>query len=1469
MALKVLHAGDGYTYLLRQVATGDTPRQGRDPLAAYYHAEGNPPGEWIGSGIIALGVHGEVREDQMQALYGERLHPEANALIATAVAQGANITNALVDVRLGRRLAQYDNDIPLIAELQAAYKRFEQAHRRRPDIQERRDIKEQVAAALLSLRDPYRVWADTEVRTYITDELGRARQPVSGFDLVFSQPTKSADILWALGDHRTRTALEQAHHDAVRTAMTYLEHEAAFSRAGKAGIAQIDTAGLVATAFTHRESRAGDPNLHTHVAVANVALCGDGRWRTLDSRQLHHAAVSASEVYNAAWERGVTNRLNVRWTTTPRGPGKRPVRDIAGIPQEWVVGFSQRRTQVEAIYDQLVARYVRAHGATPSRSIQLKLAQQAATTDRPDKAGLRSLRDQLADWTRRARDLRPDLDIPGVVRAAVTAAPSTPPDRVDVPTLSAAVIHAVSERRATWTVYHVRAEAERVLRGLRTGPEHEHTALREAVVGRALDHDSVKLDITPDPPPAMLRRADGESVLRRRGFARYTSNAILGAEQRLVQAARIRHGPAVADGVVDKVLTHLDRKAKGRSRITLNPGQRDLVRSFVSSGRALTVAIGPPGTGKSTAMRAVAEVWRTTGGRVIGLAPSAAAASVLGDMLGIPADTIHSLVTARLHHQPVDIRQGDMLLVDEAGMAGTLMLDHIRSLAAQRGAVVRLVGDYRQLAAVEAGGVLRLIHTQTGGVELTEVHRFRDPTEAQAVLQVRVGDRRAVSWYAKHDRLHGGPQAALLDKLYTAWRIDRDNDHAAIMSSDTNDIVAELSARAQTELRATGHVDPTGIPLRDGNHAGRGDTIVTRLNRRDLRPRLTDHVKNGDLWTVQRVNPDGSLKARHLKHKGTVTLPAHYVTHFVELGYAATIHRTQGINVDIAHAHLSPHATRQLATVALSRGTDQNHLYLDTTAVLAPDEPPVLPGDLFYRHRETRPVVAAFAALLTNDGTEKTATETQQDARELPYRLDHQVPEYEHALLLYHGTDPETQAEQWVEDALPQLADTILADDAWPSLQAVLHEIHDIGHDPTEILATNASSRELDTAQSIAKVLHHRLNEHLEELEPTPLRSPPASADPDKSFVPIWLPPPPVQPAHDVEHAELLHWLQNKHDSIARRVEELALNAIQRQPSWLVSLGPPQSLDRRLQWLDAVAQIAAFRERWSVPDTDPEILGPPACGTRERARRWLANTVDAHRHDSPQPTKPSTLPISDVGPAPVSANRLRADIHKAATTYLEHQAAQWLRQALPTETDPITADPAWPALAQLLHHVDDTGTNPVTALIDARAERETRTAKSLTKVLHHRLGALLPKQPTATRDPAAPKPLPTDAARAMRNRLTEIGRNTRHTESTAIPPPTPNPTALRPATNSHQPNVPTPGTDFFRDLAEASTAYLNHIAASTAREKPRPNTNALKTRAARLLARLRRGTASEKATEPHTQPAPYTQPRQKGPHLKP
>ena len=141
-------------------------------------------------------------------------------------------------------------------------------------------------------------------------------QPVAGFDLTFS-PVKSVSTLWAVADRQMAAQIEQAHHAAVRDALRFLEENALFTREGPQGIRQVNVRGLVAAAFIHRDSRAGDPDLHTHVAVANQVQTLGGRWLSIDGRVLFKATVAASETYNTALEKHLRDRLGARFADGP------------------------------------------------------------------------------------------------------------------------------------------------------------------------------------------------------------------------------------------------------------------------------------------------------------------------------------------------------------------------------------------------------------------------------------------------------------------------------------------------------------------------------------------------------------------------------------------------------------------------------------------------------------------------------------------------------------------------------------------------------------------------------------------------------------------------------------------------------------------------------------------------------------------------------------------------------------------------------------------------------------------------------------------------------------------------------------------------------------------------------------------------------------------------------------------------
>jgi ATP-dependent exoDNAse (exonuclease V) alpha subunit len=268
-----------------------------------------------------------------------------------------------------------------------------------------------------------------------------------------------------------------------------------------------------------------------------------------------------------------------------------------------------------------------------------------------------------------------------------------------------------------------------------------------------------------------------------------------------------------------------------------------------------------------------------------------------------------------------------LVIIDEAGMADTLTLDAAVQFAIDRGANVRLVGDDQQLAAIGAGGVLRDITHTHGALRLTELHRFTDPAEAAASLALREGDPSGLEFYLDHGRIHVGDVATTTEDAFTAWVSDRAAGLDSIMLAPTRRLVAQLNARARAH-RLGQSPAASEASLADGNQASVGDVIITRSNDRRLRLTATDWVKNGDRWTITRIDQNGDLTARHNRSRLIVRLPADYVHHSTGLGYATTIHAAQGATADTMHGLLTGQESRQQLYTMLSRGRHANHLYL-------------------------------------------------------------------------------------------------------------------------------------------------------------------------------------------------------------------------------------------------------------------------------------------------------------------------------------------------------------------------------------------------------------------------------------------------------------------------------------------------------------------------------------------------------------
>ncbi|MCU4187023.1 relaxase domain-containing protein [Acidiferrimicrobium sp. IK] len=805
---------------------------------------------------------------------------------------------------------------------------------------------------------------------------------MAGFDLTFSPP-KSVSVAWALADEGTKAVIYEYHRRAVSFVIGYAEAQVFRSRSGANGIVEEDITGVVAAAFTHWASMADDPQLHDHVVVWNRACSvSDGKWRTLDSRGLFKARTTLSELHQGVLSDLLTGALGVGWEARGRRHSTRPRYEIAGVGEALMAEFSQGAGQIAVYRDDLNVAFVAARGRQPTGVEQMRLAQHATLATRPRKthAGL----DELTDgWRSRA-----SRHIGGEQVAWV----ANLKDRNDLPLLRAddladpilqdaaeAVLSGVAERHATYGRQNLLAETHRILHGVRFASPDDRVTVAERITDIAVDRS---LSLT---PPAMFHtpdryvRADGSSRLHPASRVVYTTQALLDAEARLLAGGRTVDGPTVT---VETVAAVTDANLPGRD-YGLSVDQAVAVEKIAVSGRVLDVLVGPAGTGKTSTMAGLRTVWEAARGpgSVIGLAPSAAAAEVRGDEVGIDTENtakwltewrrILQLVVRRVrlagrlarhpHRSSADarkgagqvkeldgavderrLRSGQLVIVDEASLAGTFALDEIVTAAGDAGAKAVLVGDWAQLSAVEAGGAFSLLVADRGDLapELVDVRRVRSDWEKTASVELRLGHDSAVDAYSDHGRVVGGDRTDMPERLYQAWKADIDAGRSSLMIAADAATVAELNRRARADRVAAGKVADDrvaagkvadeGVAVGDGQRVGVGDEVITRANNRLLATGRR-WVKNGDRWTVTATNTDGSIAVRRAGGTGEVVLPADYAAAHVELAYATTAHRAQGRTVDTAHAMVSPTTTREVLYVAATRGRESNRLWTPAT----------------------------------------------------------------------------------------------------------------------------------------------------------------------------------------------------------------------------------------------------------------------------------------------------------------------------------------------------------------------------------------------------------------------------------------------------------------------------------------------------------------------------------------------------------
>ena len=708
----------------------------------------------------------------------------------------------------------------------------------------------------------------------------RGDGPVPGFDLTFSAP-KSVSLLWGLGGPVAALEVQAAHREAVGAALNYMQRNACWTRRGAGGAEFVQGSGYLAAAYRHRSSRNGDPQLHTHVLVANATQGPDGRWTRLYHPAIYDHATTASYIYEAHLRHELSQRLGVRWQALRKG-----IAEIEGFANEHLRAFSTRRAEI-------------LEAAGPDASVR---SMQVATlaTRKPKEADI-SRGELLERWRSRAKEI--GLDRKTIERTF------DPELRLH---LGAAEAHTVStwqvDRAASAAASHFdRRDAIQAVAGLLSSgaPGAEVEQLAEAYLA-------------------------SESVIQVAESAkgpRYTTRRIWELEREALAAVermKTQGPPPAGELIAARVIG---------ARPTLKADQREMIRRLLTNPEGVAVVIGEAGTGKTFAIVAAAEGWVQAGTELRAAAPTWRAANVMRDE-GLPAISIASLLVelGRAEHEGGEgLAPGSVLLIDEAGMVDSATLARLVSHAKAAEAKLVLLGDPEQLGEIEAGGLFRAIADRTEPVRLDEVIRHEYELDREAAKRIRDGEgRKALSLYRSSERVIVAPDAeARREAMVADWHRSFERGEDAVMIAKRNVEVAKLNAMAREVRKQAGKLGGEEIEV-GGQLFAAGDQVITRVNDRQA------DIYNRERWRIAEVDAQArSVVLDGIDTRRRVCVDAVYLERVnpyneapaLEHAYAVTTYSAQGATVDRAYVMADPSMDKQELYVAVSRSREETWLY--------------------------------------------------------------------------------------------------------------------------------------------------------------------------------------------------------------------------------------------------------------------------------------------------------------------------------------------------------------------------------------------------------------------------------------------------------------------------------------------------------------------------------------------------------------
>ena len=854
----------------------------------YYSGKGESPGWWAGSLAKQTGLTGVAEEAAVRRLFAgqdpltgeQRVAPLWRADPRSRLDAGP-LQAALREFAVSRGVE--------VRDLATGERLRNQLQRISGGRKVSAVVVERVCRTVLD-RNPEELYGDAyaEARKHVGKRID-AR--VASFDLSFSDP-KSVSLLAAGSSAEVRAEVQAARHAAIREVLGWLEQEAVGVRRGHNGVDRFRGSGITAAAFDHRTSREGDPQWHTHVLVQNATVDPDGRWSALDSRKLYAHAMTADRLYHAALRAELTLRLDVRWRPVDQRTG---AAEIDGLHDRNLLrAFSKRRAQVVAQQQEW------GHGGIAAGKAAALATRKAKDHSEPEASFYERVVQGLAE-------------------------------------------HGVGSAELALVCQGGRAQARQPSPGERArlldelaGPGGLTAQASTFARRDVLDALAKRLPVEVSADQALARledlaneflgsqRAVLVTVDRGLDEPRYSTPELLNLERGLVEQAERRATEQTAVVAGEHV------RAALQARPGLDGGQEAMVRQVTGDGAGISLVVGYAGSGKTYATGAAVDAFRRQGLQVICTAPTGAAARELERETNAPAPTIDSLL-GQLRRGTERLDRHSVVVVDEAAMVGTRKLASLLSHADRAGSKVVMIGDDRQLAAIDTGGAFRAFRLRLGAAELRGNHRQRTQLgqDIAALFRNHRSDE-AMDRLVEHGKVivcrsETEANAAQVRDWWQRFSTGQQTGMIAFSRAE----IARLNTAARERMAQDGRLGRDALEV--GEREFRiGDRVVCGRN---ARARLG--VVNGTRGQVTALDPSQRTITIITDDEKSVTLPGWYVAGrghddqpWVDHGYAITGHKTQGLTGDDFGVRPSTRADAHWTYVAASRHRFDLRLYL-------------------------------------------------------------------------------------------------------------------------------------------------------------------------------------------------------------------------------------------------------------------------------------------------------------------------------------------------------------------------------------------------------------------------------------------------------------------------------------------------------------------------------------------------------------